>query len=378
MTNQDFIAGSYIKQDDYRVFMPSSINKPFEWKDPEINIWLEKATIQLGELNAYSKLVPDIDFFIHMHVLKEATISSRIEGTQITIDEAVLSRDEIAKEKYHDWQEVQNYTSALNYAIDELNSLPLSMRLLKKIHTILLESVRGEGKDPGQVRNIQVRVGGSSFKTASYVPPPPNKLEGLLTDLEKFLHNDDLNIPNLIKIAIAHYQFEAIHPFKDGNGRIGRLLITLYLIEKELLSRPALYLSDYFDKNRKLYYDSLNLVSKSNNIEQWIKFFLIGVAETSDIGKQTFESIVTLRQQYEENLSVSGKSKAEKGKKLLKLLYSKPTIDVKFVEKELSISTATANSLVKEFVKMGILKEITGYSRNRLFTFRDYLALFKG
>lgn len=373
---KNFKAGIYKKQREYQSFSPSPINRDFEWKDKKIDVLHGEAMRLLGELNAYSALVPDVDFFIQMNVAKEAATSNMIEGTRTRIDEVVLPQEEINPEKRDDWSEVQNYIKAINFSINKLQKLPLSMRLLKEAHGILLSGVRGKYKTPGDLRKSQNWIGGSSLSDAFFIPPTWEEVPELLSDLEKFWHNKQIDVPVLIKTAITHYQFETIHPFLDGNGRLGRLLITLQLVDSRILTKPTLYLSAFFEKNRAAYYDSLTMVRQTNNLEQWVKFFLNGVIKTAQDGINTFRRIVTLRQKYDAKIMTLG-ARAKNAQRLLLFMFSRPVVNAKTAEKELEISFNSANRLLKALVDLKVINEMTGFSRNRLFVLYEYLDLFK-
>ena len=297
MDLQDFISGKQIKQIEYKSFSPEKINHEWIVSTPEVNKLLAEANRLIGELNAFSQIVPDVDFFITMHILKEATTSSRIEGTKTNMEEALVKEEDINPEKRDDWAEVQNYIKAINTSIKDLEKLPISNRLIKNTHKTLLSGVRGKHKIPGDFRTSQNWIG-ATLKDAIFIPPHYSEVIELMSDLEKFINEDEHHVPHLIKIAIVHYQFETIHPFLDGNGRLGRLLITLYLVSNNVLKKPSLYLSDFFEKNKGYYYDNLMTVRITSNLVQWIKFFLVGVIETSKESIQVFKDIIALTVSY--------------------------------------------------------------------------------
>ncbi len=372
-----FKPGSLKKQHGYSSFSPEMVNHDWLINDAKINNLLSQADRKLGELNAFSMLVPDVDFFIKMHITKEATKSSSIEGTQTSIEEALQNAAYIAPEKIDDWQEVHNYIDTMHYAIAQLEKLPVSNRLLKQTHKKLLKGVRGKHKLPGEFRRSQNWIGGESLKDATFIPPNQDEVPDLMSDLEKFLNNDELQVPPLIRIAIAHYQFEAIHPFLDGNGRLGRLLITLCLVSNNIINKPALYLSDFFEKNRLLYYDNLTLVRNKGFLKQWLIFFLTGVLKTAESSIDTFNAIIKLRQVVEEKKIITLGKRVPLALELIRYMYSKPIVDTNEIATALKVNISTAHRLVKDFEKLKILVEQTGYKRNRVFVFEDYMKLFR-
>ncbi len=376
MDVRDFKAGSYKKGFEYQYFLPQKINHSFIWTDEGINDLLEKASFKLGELNSFSRLVPDTDMFIIMHIFKEAVVSSRIEGTQTNIEEAFVDEKDINPEKRDDWKEVNNYVAAMNNAIDELKTLPLSNRLIKNTHKILLSSGRGERKTPGEFRASQNWIGGATLADAVFIPPAHTELPELLSDLEFFLNNRDIKIPHLVRIAIGHYQFETIHPFLDGNGRIGRLLITLYLVASGILEKPLLYLSDFFEKNKTLYYDNLTFVRTKDDLAQWLRFFLTGVVVTAENSVETLRKIIELKSRIEKVQIMNLGKRSKQALELFHHLFRKPVISVGDAQKMTALSPKAANELVRIFVEMKILRETTGYQRNRVFVFDEYMKLF--
>lgn len=376
MDLKDFFSGNFIKQKGYESFSPEKINHLWVTSNPEINSLLGEANRLIGELNAFSQIIPDVDFFIEMHIAREATKSSKIEGTKTNMEEALVKEEDVEPEKRDDWNEVQNYINAINLSIKDLEELPLSSRLIRKTHGILLSGVRGTNKSPGEFRSSQNWIG-ATLRDAVFVPPFHAEVNDLMNDLDKFINDDTFKIPHLIKIAIIHYQFETIHPFLDGNGRLGRLLITLYLVNYNLLIRPSLYLSDFLEKNKTYYYDNLMSVRINSNMEQWIKFFLVGVIETSKNSIQVFKDIIELRDNIERERFPKLGNKLENSHLLLRQLFKLPIIDIQTCAFIIKSSRTTASRLIDSFIELEILEEYTGFRRNRRYIFREYVELFK-
>lgn len=369
-----FKSGLLISQGTYKSFQPTELYRPWHIDDMEVISLLSKADRHLGRLDMYSEYV-DIDMYIQMHIAKEATKSSKIEGTQTNMEEAFLNESDISNERRDDWEEVQNYISAMNEAVKLLHTLPFSARLIKQTHKVLLQGVRGQHKQPGEFRRSQNWIGGASINDAVFVPPVHTSVPDYISDIEKFANNEDLAIPDLLKIALIHYQFETVHPFLDGNGRVGRLLITLYLVSKGILKQPILYLSDFFERNKQLYYDNLTRVRTHNDINQWLKFFLVGVIETSKSAVLTFDAILQLQRSVDDRLERLGKRGID-ARTVLNYLYKRPVITVSLVADIIGKSAPTAYSLIADLEKADILQEVTGAQRNKLYIFREYLDLF--
>ena len=372
----EFKAGYRRKGNHYQYFLPEKINHDFVCSDTSISGLLEKASLKLGELNSFARFVPDADLFIRMHVYNEAVLSSRIEGTKTQIGEALLEQQDINPEKRDDWKEVDNYVTAMNYALDRLKNLPLSSRLVQETHAILIEGVRGRHKNPGEFRQSQNWIGGATLNDAIFIPPIHEEVPELMSDLVKFLQNRGIKVPHLVRIAIAHYQFETIHPFLDGNGRMGRLLITLYLVSSGVLERPLLYLSYFFHRHRSLYFDNLMLVREKSDLMQWLKFFLTAIADTAEKSVATLNDVLKLKSSFENSIYPALGKRLKTGQALFLTLFSTPVVTARSVQKTAELSPKAANDLIAKFVELGVLKEATGYHRNRIFVFKSYLDLF--
>ncbi len=372
---KNFNSGKYISQGTFKSFSPEKINRQWLLDDTEVISLLSKADRQLGRLDMYSEYIPNIELFISMHVLKEATQSSKIEGTKTNIADALQSKSDISEEKRDDWEEVQNYIKALYTAIESLKEIPFSSRLIKQAHKILLQGVRGKHKIPGEFRSSQNWIGGASISDAIFIPPNKSDIGDLMSDLEKFAHNKEIILPDLLKIALIHYQFETIHPFLDGNGRVGRLMITLYLVEKEILKKPILYLSDFFERNRNLYYDNLTRVREQSDIQQWFKFFLVGVIETAKSSIKTFDKILKLQKDVDEKLQKLG-SRMNNGRTIMNHMYQHPLIDAQKVKNITGLSMPSVYKLIGELEQLEILQELTGAKRGKQYWFPEYIKIF--
>ena len=373
---ETFIAGTYQSGYQYKYFSPNFINAQWSWMDISINTQLERTARYLGELNAFARFIPNIDWFIHLHIIKEAVDSSKIEGTQTHIEDAFQRFEDVAFEKRDDWQEVQNYIQALKFSLQRIEDLPISTRLLREIHALLLDGVRGKHKLPGEFRVTQNWIGGNSLSNATFVPPSAEKVADLMSDIERFIHNENIEVPHLIKIALIHYQFETIHPFLDGNGRLGRLLIPIYLVYSGNLAEPLLYLSDYFERNRGIYYRKLQDVRDDNKLVEWVLYFLKAVEETAKSAVVRLQEIQRLKLSCEQQIMQHGK-RTQRCAQLLEYLFNKPILNTKDVELFFSITPKAANELIQIFETLNIIQETTGQHRNRIFVFKQYLSIMQ-
>jgi Fic family protein len=371
-------AGRYVMQPaGYKAFIPKRLppSPPIQYND-ELQSLLSKADRSLARLDGITTVLPNPDLFIAMYVKKEALLSSQIEGTQASLEGVLeFEADLTPKESLDEIKEVINYVKALNYGMERLKKLPFSLRLIREIHKTLLGGTRGTHRNPGEFRKSQNWIGppGFSITEAVFIPPPPDLVTTAMGELEKFFYEES-NFPPLVKIALIHAQFETIHPFLDGNGRIGRLLITFYLFWKGILSKPLLYLSFYLKKKRSEYYDLLMKVRTEGAWENWIKFFLKGIGDTSEEAANTAREIIHLKEDLIRKLYESAVTSIY-GVRLVDLLFETPLISVKEVIEKLNISKETANELVKKFERIDILKELTGKQRYKKFSFRQYIGI---
>lgn len=376
-----FRAGRYINQPSgYRAFVPAPLppDPPVRLRG-ELQTLLSRADRALGRLDGSIHTLPHPDLFVAMYVRKEAVLSSQIEGTQSSLQDVLAAEAKVLDpDRPRDVDEVFNYIAALNHGLDRLASLPVSVRLIREIHERLLQGVRGHHATPGELRASQnwIGPGGCTINEATFVPPPPHEVAEGLANLEGFLHADT-DLPLLIKIGLAHAQFETIHPFLDGNGRVGRLLITFLLCEKQVLLKPVLYLSWYFKRHRQDYYDQLQAVRDNGDWESWLAFFLRGMEEVSQQATETARRLLSLREAHRERITQALGRAAGNGHRVLDRLYQRPIVSVNEVQELIGTTYPAANDLVTRLEGNGILKEMTGQKCNRRFLYRDYLALFR-
>jgi Fic family protein len=344
----------------------------------ELQALLSEADLALGRLDGSIQILPNPDLFVFMYVRKEAVLSSQIEGTQSSLQDLLAAEASIlSPDRPQDVAEVVNYVAAMNLGIERLKDLPVSVRLIREIHERLMRKVRGSNLTPGELRTTQnwIGPGGCTLNTATFVPPPPHALSDALGELEKFLHGND-PLPLLVRIGLAHAQFETIHPFLDGNGRVGRLLITFLLCEKNVLKKPVLYLSHYFKTHRQEYYERLQATRDKGDWEGWITFFLRGVIEVSNQAAETARRILALREEHRNSIADHLGRAAGNGHRVLEHLYKKPIVSVKEVRELIGTTYPAANQLVDRMEQLGVLREVTGQTRNRQFQYAPYISLF--
>lgn len=374
-------AGRYVQQPTgYRAFIPNPLPPdPAVEISQEMQLLLSQADHALGRLDGSIQTLPHPDLFVFMYVRKEAVLSSQIEGTQSSLQDVLAAEAQIlAPDRPQDVDEVVNYVRAMNYGLERLKALPVSVRLIREIHAELLKGVRGQHLTPGDIRTSQnwIGPGGCSLQDATFVPPPSHEVARHLEALEKFLHSNT-PLPMLIRIGLAHAQFETIHPFQDGNGRVGRLLIAFLLCEQKILLKPVLYLSHYFRQHRQTYYEQLQSVRDRGTWEDWLAFFLRGVIDVSKQATQTARRILMLRETHRATITDTFGRAAGNGHRVLEHLYEHPIVSVNEVQTLIGTTYAAANDLVAKFVASGILNEITGQARNRKFMHQSYINLFR-
>jgi Fic family protein len=373
-------AGQYITQPTgYRAFIPAPLPPDPPVKiTGDLQLLLSQADRALGRLDGSIQTLPHPDLFVYMYVRKEAVLSSQIEGTQSSLEDVLAAEAKIlAPDRPKDVDEVVNYVRAMNHGLSRLAELPVSVRLIREIHAELLQGVRGSHRAAGELRTSQnwIGPGGCTLHEAIFIPPPPHEVSQKLAELEKFLHTDT-GLPLLIEIGLAHAQFETIHPFLDGNGRVGRLLITFLLCERRALYKPVLYLSYFFKQHRQQYYEQLQSVRDAGTWEQWLTFFLRGVVEVSGQATDTARRILTLREEHRRAITESLGRAAGNGHRVLEHLYEHPIISVNEVQSLIGTTYPAANDLVGRMVDIGILREFTGQARNRKFIYQSYIQLF--
>lgn len=375
---EDFSSGHYESQGDYESFIPAKMNTPRSWTDPEINELLQNASYALGSLRMYSPQVPEYDIFVHMLMANEAVKSSKIEGTHTDLEEFFRPIDELAPEKRYDRQEVQNYFNALTETIPLVldEGFPLSTRLICTAHRILMYGARGQNKSPGSYRKSQNWIGGEKPSDARLVPPPATRINELISDLENFLHAPHYALPELIRVGMAHWQFETIHPFLDGNGRVGRLIILWYLLETGLLHVPCFFIADYIEKHRQEYYDRLHAVVAHSDMINWLKFFLTATIETVRTTHHKFECMTDLMQEYE---AIRPQIDGETGdvNLVFRHMYHSPVFSITELASATNLADDTLQRIVDSMQAKGVVHAATGVHGDQRYVAKDFLRIFE-
>lgn len=377
MKLENYISGTYDDCKNYKAFHPSLINQPWTWEDSHLNYLLANANKEIGGLNTYSELVSDIDLYILMHLQVEANKSNKIEGTKTSIEEEMMDIEDVLPENRDDVMEIKNYIEAMHYGIKRItyDDFPFTSRLIRELHSIILKGVRGKHKTPGEFRKSQNWIGGSKPSDAQYVPPSNIYLSDLVSDLDKFINAED-ELPALIKIAMIHYQFESIHPFLDGNGRIGRLIIPLFLLSKGELRKPCFYISSFFEENKLEYYNKLQDVRLKNDMLGWIKFFLTASIETAQSAKRKFQNAIEQQKHYT-NYLLNKRYGSDSLQQVIQAMYKNPVTTVNALANNTQLSIPTINKAISNLLKDNIIIEITGNRRNRIFALYKYISVFE-
>lgn len=377
LTIERYKSGSYRNQGDFKSFIPSPICDDWQWSDRRMNRLLAEANKELGALNTYSELVPDIDTYIRMHIQVEANKSNRIEGTNTSIEDDMMNIEDVDPERRDDAQEVGNYINAMNHGIHRIvdDGFPFTTRLMREMHEILMQGVRGEHKTPGEFRTSQNFIGGTMPSDAVYVPPAVVDMHEALSDFDRFMNRED-DLPTLVGVAMIHYQFETIHPFLDGNGRIGRLTIPLILLAKKELTKPCFYISNYFEQHRTEYYDALQNVRIKNDMLGWICFFLEASIQTAKDAKRKFSNAIALVAQNRD-YALSKRGTGESVHQVIQAMYQKPVATIADIADLTELSAPTVTSVMRVLMQDELVREITGGKRNRVFSFVRYLDIFR-
>lgn len=373
---EEYKSGHYDDCGDFKAFNPSFINHTWLWENAELNSLLAKANKELGALNTYSELVDNIDVYILMHIRVDANKSSKLEGTHTNLEDDMMNLEDVLPEKRNDVQEIQNYVNAMRYGIKRISDddFPFTSRLIRELHKILMDGVRGQHKTPGEFRYTQNFIGGTMPSNAIYVPPAVHRLPNLISDLDRFLNNMD-NLPILIKLAFLHYQFETIHPFLDGNGITGRLIIPLFLLSSKEISKPCFYISNYFEEHKDEYYSKLQRVRTHSEIIPWIKFFLTASIETAVDAKQKFQNALNTQKRYQTYL-MEKRYSTKTLRDIISYMYTDPVTNSFTISESISTSVTTVNKHLKTLLDDGIIDELTGNRRNKVYALRDYINAF--